>query len=52
MTKDKLARELATRVNKMINIPLINEETEQVFFELMIGIILGIIFDHLGLDNK
>jgi len=42
-----LARELATRINKMVNIPLINEENEQIFFELIVTILLQILFDNL-----
>lgn len=52
MTKNSLARELATRLNKMINIPLINEEVEQAFFEMVVSMLLGLILDKLGLMDK
>ncbi|MCB5234648.1 MAG: hypothetical protein LHW60_05325 [Candidatus Cloacimonetes bacterium] len=45
MTKDELIKDLATKVNKLINIPLLNEETEQALFEMLISIILGLVLD-------
>jgi hypothetical protein len=42
-----LVKELATRINKVVNIPLINEENEQVFFELVVAILLDIFLDEL-----
>jgi len=42
-----LVKELATRVNSLVNIPLVNEQNEQVFFELVISILLDIFFDEL-----
>jgi hypothetical protein len=43
-----LAKELATRVNNAVDIPLVNEEDEQAFFELIILIVLELIFAKLG----
>ncbi|MDD3535595.1 MAG: hypothetical protein PHC50_05555 [Candidatus Cloacimonetes bacterium] len=37
-----LARELATKINKVVNIPLMNEKEEQILFELIILVILDI----------
>jgi hypothetical protein len=31
-----LAKEIATQINKQINIPWLNEEQEQIFLELVI----------------
>ncbi|HHV36402.1 MAG TPA: hypothetical protein GXX77_00980 [Candidatus Cloacimonetes bacterium] len=45
MTKEKFIKDVATKINKMINIPFINEETEQVLFELIVGILIGLLFD-------
>ena len=48
--KKQLARELATRINAAVNIPFIKEEDEQVFFELVVNIVLGAVlanFDKL-----
>jgi len=42
-----LIKELATRINKFVNIPLINEQNEQAFFELIISILLGIFLDEV-----
>lgn len=43
-----LAQELATKINKVVNIPLMNEKEEQVLFELIILIILDIFLS--GMD--
>lgn len=51
MTKDQLVKELATRVNKLINIPFVNEETEQALFEMIISIVLGVVLDRLILKH-
>jgi len=45
-----LATELATRINKMVNIPLVKEEDEQVFFEMVVMMVLEIIVSKLGKD--
>ncbi|HNQ43466.1 MAG TPA: hypothetical protein PKI59_03515 [Candidatus Cloacimonadota bacterium] len=42
-----LAKELATRINRLINIPLIREEDEQIFFELIVSILLELFLDNL-----
>lgn len=42
-----LVTELATRINGIVNVPLINEQNEQVFFELVVSILLGIFFDEM-----
>ncbi|GAB1467620.1 hypothetical protein MASR2M64_02960 [Candidatus Cloacimonadota bacterium] len=42
-----LVKELATRINKVVNIPLINEDNEQVFFELVVAILLDIFFKEM-----
>ena len=42
-----LIKELATRINQLVNIPLINEQNEQAFFELVISILLGIFLDEV-----
>ncbi|HNW24028.1 MAG TPA: hypothetical protein PLE33_05605 [Candidatus Cloacimonas sp.] len=42
-----LVKELATRINQLVDIPLINEQNEQVFFELVLSILLGIFLDEL-----
>ncbi len=46
-----LAHELATQVNKLINIPLVSEEHEQEFFELIIAILLQLFFDSFEIEN-
>ncbi|MDZ4181408.1 MAG: hypothetical protein U1B83_00930 [Candidatus Cloacimonadaceae bacterium] len=46
-----LAKELASRVNRMVNIPLVSEAQEQVFFEMIIGIVLDLILKALGKDS-
>jgi len=51
MTTDmnqSLARELATKINRLVNIPLIREEDEQLFFELIVLILLNLFLS--GLD--
>ncbi len=42
-----LIKELANRINQLVNIPLINEQNEQAFFELVISILLGIFLDEV-----
>ncbi len=42
-----LVIELATRINKLVNIPLINEQNEQVFFEMVVAILLDIFLGEL-----
>lgn len=45
----QLARELAQKVNKMINIPLLKEEDEEAFFYF---IILNVIYIIIGMVTK
>lgn len=45
---DDLVRELATRINKVVNLPLVNEQNEQAVFELVIGILMGFFLDELS----
>lgn len=47
-----LAKELATKVNGVVNIPLVDEEHEQAFFELLIVILLEILLNKLGRSLK
>jgi len=47
-----LAKELATRINNVVNIPLLREEDEQQFFELVVSMILEIALAKLGKDLK
>ncbi|HPF08775.1 MAG: hypothetical protein PHU99_06575 [Candidatus Cloacimonetes bacterium] len=47
-----LARELATKINKLVNIPLIREEDEQVFFELIVLILLDVILNGLDVNSN
>lgn len=42
-----LVKELANRINKLVNIPLINEQNEQVFFEMVVAILLDIFLGEL-----
>lgn len=42
-----LAKELASRVNNAVNIPLISEENEQAFFEMIILMVLELVFSKL-----
>lgn len=44
---DNLVHELALRINKAINIPLVNEKNEQAVFELVISILMGFFIDEL-----
>lgn len=48
---NSLTHELATRLNDLINIPLVSEENEQVFFELVVAILLQILFDSLNITK-
>lgn len=47
----EMAAELAKKVNKVINIPLIGEEDEEAFFELVIMLLLDIVLSKLGSKN-
>jgi len=47
-----LAVELATRINQLVNIPLVKEEDEQKFFEMVVMIILEIALAKIGKETK
>ena len=47
----ELARELAAKVNKLVDIPFIKEDDEQAFFELIILLMLELVFNRLGFKN-
>ena len=47
MNHSELVKELATRINKAVNIPLVNEDNEQAICELIIGILLNLFMDEL-----
>ncbi|MCB5286389.1 MAG: hypothetical protein LHW64_01125 [Candidatus Cloacimonetes bacterium] len=51
MNGNPLAYELASRLNELINIPLINEENEQIFFDLIITILLQLLYDSLDISK-
>lgn len=50
MYNQELVRILATRINEMVNIPLINEDNEQAFFELTINMLLQIFLNTLDFE--
>ncbi len=55
MNKDfinTLAKELATRINKLVNIPLMKEEDEQAFFEMVVKLVLEIVISRLGKEQS
>jgi len=43
----ELAKQLATQMNKAINIPWLNEEQEQIFFELVVTKVLELVLGHI-----
>jgi len=47
-----LAKEVATRINQVVNIPLMKEDDEQKFFEMVVMIILEIALAKLGKETK
>jgi len=47
-----LAIELATRINKLVNIPLVKEEDEQKFFEMIVMMVLEIVISKLGREME
>jgi len=47
-----LAVELATRINQLVNIPLVKEEDEQKFFEMIVLMVLEIVISKLGSELK
>jgi len=40
----QLSKELASQINKVVNIPLISEDQEQAFFEMIVKMVLQLIF--------
>ena len=47
-----LAKELASKVNAAVNIPLVKEEDEQALFEIIILMVMEILFSKLGFRYK
>jgi|LSQX01.3.fsa_nt_gb hypothetical protein len=45
----ELAERLATKINKLIDIPFMDEADEQAFFEFIILMVLEMIFGLIGL---
>ncbi|MCB5256990.1 MAG: hypothetical protein WC368_08545 [Candidatus Cloacimonadaceae bacterium] len=50
MENQILVREIASRINELINIPLINEKNEQIFFELIVNILMQNLLNVLDID--
>ncbi len=50
MENQVLVREIASRINELINIPLINEKNEQIFFELIVNILMQNLLNLLDID--
>mgnify|MGYP000913811005 CR=1 FL=1 len=50
MENQILLREIASRINELINIPLINEKNEQIFFELIVNILMQNLLNVLDID--
>ena len=44
------AEELAKKVNKALNVPILNEQQEQAFFEMVILLLLELLINKLGLN--
>lgn len=44
----QMAKELAGKINAMVNIPLVSEENEQAFFEMVILMLLDLVISRLG----
>mgnify|MGYP006920753206 FL=1 len=45
-----IAEELAKKVNKALNLPILNEQQEQAFFEMVILLLLELLINKLGLN--
>lgn len=43
-----MAKELATKINRAVNLPLISEENEQAFFEMIILMVLELVLSRMG----
>ncbi|MCB5296025.1 MAG: hypothetical protein RBQ67_05895 [Candidatus Cloacimonadaceae bacterium] len=50
MENKALVRALADRINDLVDIPLINEANEQIFFELIVSILVEIFLNTLDLE--
>lgn len=42
-----VARQIATKINGLVNLPFINEEQEQAFFEMIVLIVLETLLGQL-----
>ena len=47
----QMAKELANKINGMVNIPLVSEENEQAFFEMVILMLLDLVISRLGKEK-
>lgn len=47
-----MAKELASKINAMINIPLISEDNEQMFFELVVLMVLDLVLTRIEKPRK
>ncbi|MDZ4182888.1 MAG: hypothetical protein U1B83_08435 [Candidatus Cloacimonadaceae bacterium] len=47
-----MAKELATKINQVVNIPLISEENEQMFFELVVLMVLDLVLSRMEKPRK
>ena len=45
-----IAEELAKKVNKALNVHILNEQQEQAFFEMVILLLLELLINKLGLN--
>ena len=45
-----IAEELAKKVNQALNLPILNEQQEQAFFEMVILLLLELLINKLGLN--
>ena len=43
LASDEMAEQIATAINKRIDIPFVSEEKEQVFFEKVVDVVTDII---------
>jgi hypothetical protein len=42
-----LAKELAKRINEVVNLPFMNEEEEELFFQLVVSKVLEVALGHV-----
>ncbi len=47
-----LVKELATKINRSINIPFINEDQEQAFFEMILLLVLDTLLGQLDKEIR